>query len=778
MREYVADQDYRRSDAKDFTTTWYFPSANTSYCESQDAACSSCNVANSQFCTGSNGCVCLPFCEGQLWHVLADVQLAYATAADEDAQQSSCTLNTNVTTSASESIVHTQTPAPVPPRKQTLAVEDRCTWYTNQTLCGLPRTCYDCLNLPLENGASCTITPSGYCASMSRYDATNDYRSNTSTGSLHYFPSDNTTYCESNDAACTQLSSNRSALFGIGQNGCVCISACEAASWKQGVNNLLCVARDASSTTQGDNSVSLAISLRAVVVVLMVAIIAGSLGAVLASCRARTSRDARKKRRDEPRGPSLALTEWRALHEELIESETQTPEHTGRIIKDLIVVPSGGDSTSTDIDFEEDEPRAQIVLTQIQTTTQHSYVLARLKLAPVVVGSAMFDFKPVQRNCSHRIRGLCNNLSVYVPQQDYRLNATSRDYFPSINSTYCAATDEVCNACLGTVAEFCAGTDGCVCVAMCETAHWELIALTQLPHAMSFQGETSACDLPSGFASEPPAKTPAPTTPKKQVLAVEDRCTWYTNQTLCGLPRTCYDCLNTPLDNGQSCTITPSGYCASFSKYDFTQDYRLNMSSDAAHYFPSTNTTYCEPSDAVCTECRKTAFKQSANGSVNPSEFCVGTGGCVCVGFCESPSWKQIVVESLCDYQETTTTDTLSLDRPLDTIAWIVVVVLSIPTTLLVLWSIRALERVRRRRSEASRGLSLVLTNWKALREELIEHEQCRHSVEARERRISAPLVYLRPSESSLSVAAIDVDDDDDEVDKNEPREALILSSD
>uniref|UniRef100_K3X0Q5 Uncharacterized protein n=1 Tax=Globisporangium ultimum (strain ATCC 200006 / CBS 805.95 / DAOM BR144) TaxID=431595 RepID=K3X0Q5_GLOUD len=205
-----------------------------------------------------------------------------------------------------------------------------------------------------------------------------------------------------------------------------------------------------------------------------------------------------------------------------------------------------------------------------------------------------------------------SNATTVATTQEQRANNSScawREVARSDGTCYVAP--RTCRECLngtpsngnecvltpGTTIGFCTGANGCVCVAICETAHWELIALAQLPRTMNVQEEASTCDLPSAFASEPPANTPAPTIPKKQVLAVEDRCTWYTNQTLCGLPRTCYDCLNTPLGNGQA-----SAYV-----------------------------------------------------------------------------WAS----------ETTTTDTLSLDRPLETIAWIVVVVLSIPTAVLVLLSIR-----------------------------------------------------------------------------------------
>lgn len=84
--------------------------------------------------------------------------------------------------------------------------------------------------------------------------------------------------------------------------------------------------------------------------------------------------------------------------------------------------------------------------------------------------------------------------------------------------------------------------------------------------------------------------------------------------------------------------------------YVFSSDYRLNASVHAPHFFPSSNTTYCEASDATCQACwYSPLFTAAFSGVRDPSAFCVGADGCVCVGFCESLSYNAVVVDMLCD---------------------------------------------------------------------------------------------------------------------------------
>lgn len=135
----------------------------------------------------------------------------------------------------------------------------------------------------------------------------------------------------------------------------------------------------------------------------------------------------------------------------------------------------------------------------------------------------------------------------------------------------------------------------------------------------------------------------------------------------------------------QKCTITPLGYCTTIEWYDYTLDYRRNSSASAPHYFPSTNTTYCEEDDAVCAECRASTFLVSADGSVDTTNFCVGANSCVCVAFCESAQWASTIVGETCNITEATDATTFHLPS-LGIVALAMIACILICTGSLQLW--------------------------------------------------------------------------------------------
>lgn len=187
------------------------------------------------------------------------------------------------------------------------------------------------------------------------------------------------------------------------------------------------------------------------------------------------------------------------------------------------------------------------------------------------------------------------------------------------------------------------------------------------------------------------------------------------------------------------------------SKYSPTLDYRRssnNLSTSTStfslaiagpNFFPSANTTYCPTSDATCTQCRENAFKESTDGITNPTQFCIGTAGCVCVGFCESTVWKPVMVDMTCQKTSSAATSAPSSSTTVDgqvrltgalrTVAFIVVLCLTLPVVVIVTYSFHVRwerERVRRRLRQTrldARAPPLVLAGWKALCEELIENE-------------------------------------------------------
>ncbi|KAK1933851.1 hypothetical protein P3T76_011611 [Phytophthora citrophthora] len=350
--------------------------------------------------------------------------------------------------------------------------------------------------------------------------------------------------------------------------------------------------------------------------------------------------------------------------------------------------------------------------------------------------------------------GLCESISAYNYTEDYRRPQSAYtypihyNYFPEVNTTYCEPNDSVCNSCQETTftvgnknpSVYCTGTANCVCIAVCEAESWWNDTLARLKIFLQEENnEITACPLAanssSTLASDVSASSNLTKPAIKDAYAADDECMWYQNSTLCETPRTCFDCLNTELYSGQKCTITPGGYCTKINEYDYTLDYRRVYSDSAAHYFPSTNTTYCEYDDATCTECRREKFVDAYDGNTNLSAFCTGENDCVCVAFCESPNWKTIVMEEAC---EATPTRGNSGGSSLSSIGLASIVVVAVLLALSALLQLFNMFRARRRevrwhnmlsqsiavRRQPTTGLSLELSAWKEMRNGLIADER------------------------------------------------------
>ncbi|KAK1933802.1 hypothetical protein P3T76_011562 [Phytophthora citrophthora] len=122
----------------------------------------------------------------------------------------------------------------------------------------------------------------------------------------------------------------------------------------------------------------------------------------------------------------------------------------------------------------------------------------------------------------------------------------------------------------------------------------------------------------------------------------------------CRKPRTCYECLNSDVAGvSNGCLLAPSGFCEDMTSYEPNLDYRRNTSGEDLsltgwyNYFPSINTTYCEPDDEACELCDELVNNGSLSGAggTNVSteverQFCLGTGGCVCIMACETDNWE------------------------------------------------------------------------------------------------------------------------------------------
>ncbi|KAG1709182.1 hypothetical protein DVH05_019826 [Phytophthora capsici] len=224
--------------------------------------------------------------------------------------------------------------------------------------------------------------------------------------------------------------------------------------------------------------------------------------------------------------------------------------------------------------------------------------------------------------------------------------------------------------------------------------------------------------MSSSLNEEISIPTSAPTASSIYTKASQNVCMWKQQSSdACDSPRSCYDCLNSSPFDGVECVITSAGLCTTMADYVWEEDYRLNSSDAAPHYFPAINTTYCEGNDPVCLECEANQFIKSASGSVEPSQFCSGSNGCVCVGFCESPVYENKVASAYCSTLDSTATVSV-MGVSVGDIVTIVILCFAIPMVA-YLWWVRRLRRRREAREEAYRnrplmnGPLLPLVGWK-----------------------------------------------------------------
>ncbi|ETK84401.1 hypothetical protein F441_10813 [Phytophthora nicotianae CJ01A1] len=340
-------------------------------------------------------------------------------------------------------------------------------------------------------------------------------------------------------------------------------------------------------------------------------------------------------------------------------------------------------------------------------------------LEPRTCSECLEEIPSTGDTCVLTDSGICMNISEYNT-----LESHDGEYYLAGNVTYCDASNS-------------SSDEDCVLLNNCESSTWLSYARQRLPLIVlaverdTPEGCTFATDTvdagTNGSALTSEDTSSSTVSSSKDTLSSDDKCTWYQNTTLCSTPRTCYDCLNTVADNGDACTITPDGYCASLStSYNYTLDFRSPSSSGVAngYYYPSTNTTYCEPNDAACSNC---GIAGSASNSVS---YCVGSAGCICVAFCQSAEWQETVVSEKCAASTSSSTQNMyGTEFPWKTfVIYLSLAVVAILAVILGVWRVRQKIRARRRestrlrRSETRRStLSLELPAWKAMREELID---------------------------------------------------------
>ncbi|GMF31327.1 unnamed protein product [Phytophthora fragariaefolia] len=327
----------------------------------------------------------------------------------------------------------------------------------------------------------------------------------------------------------------------------------------------------------------------------------------------------------------------------------------------------------------------------------------------------------LQQTCVLTRQGICLSVKEY----EELLTSIGGGYYMAENQTYC--TDSNASA---------SNTD-CVLLDNCEASNWLSYARQRLPLIVLADGGSTpegcsfatdnANAVTGGEESETASDESKSSASSKDTLSSDDTCTWYQNTTLCSTPRSCFDCLNTEADSGGACTITPDGYCATLAtSYNYKLDFRRASSSGATsgYFYPSTNTSYCEPSDRACTNCDVAASTSTS------ASYCVGSDGCVCVAFCQSAEWETTVLADKCAASTSASSRGLSASEfPWKSFCiFLGLVVVLLLSVVLGVWRVRQMVLRRRRdsqrcrRSETRRStLELELPAWKALREELID---------------------------------------------------------
>ncbi|KAE9307557.1 hypothetical protein PF008_g21200 [Phytophthora fragariae] len=84
--------DFRRTSSSGVANGYYYPSTNTTYCEASDQACTHCGVASSasnsaSYCVGSDGCICVAFCQSESWEATVLAEKCAASTSSTSANR-------------------------------------------------------------------------------------------------------------------------------------------------------------------------------------------------------------------------------------------------------------------------------------------------------------------------------------------------------------------------------------------------------------------------------------------------------------------------------------------------------------------------------------------------------------------------------------------------------------------------------------------------------------------------------------------------------------------
>lgn len=219
----------------------------------------------------------------------------------------------------------------------------------------------------------------------------------------------------------------------------------------------------------------------------------------------------------------------------------------------------------------------------------------------------------------------------------------------------------------------------------------------------------------------------------------------------CQKPRTCYECLNVEVVGvHDGCLLAPSGFCEHMSSFEASMDYRRNTSAENLsltgwyNFFPSINTTYCEPKDDACQLCNKLVNNGSLSRSAQTPnvsdevkrQFCTGTLGCVCVMACEAVNWEANMPME-CDAGGKIPGEKKDLSSTTNhSIMLIVYLVLQVAIIALIMYKRGLCRRPRPQPEGPNNNITVIsspsnrlrLSGWKRMQNLLIEREKKQHS--------------------------------------------------
>ncbi|POM69463.1 Hypothetical protein PHPALM_14246 [Phytophthora palmivora] len=428
---------------------------------------------------------------------------------------------------------------------------DSCTWYASGS-CNRPRTCYDCLNVQVASG-ECAILSNGMCVGLTEYSQFLDNQQNFGIY-YKYYPSSNYTYCSADDTVCSACSSNwvstytttgsiEAPTYCTGLDGCICLARCELPDWSTSILTSECDSNGNTGVDSNRTSTASRIGF-ALAVGLAFGVLLGLWGIKLLFRRHDGSgrgssipvdRETWTVPRRRRTGPQLALTGWKQLREKLIAIEKEVyggTEVTTQARRENPITADAPDSSMEEGRMQHSKQISQLetqMVSQATTSTSSDYESSNVtkttssdtsdsctwyagkNCSQPRTGYDCLNVLLTTDDCAIDPNGACVSMSVYKQYlSDREYYEPQSRYFPSDNYTYCNVNDSVCSACItewttnyettGSVGArtYCAGSDGCVCVAAAEIPNWDHTVIANQCDGSNDSDSVSSSEFSSG----------------------------------------------------------------------------------------------------------------------------------------------------------------------------------------------------------------------------------------------------------------------------------------